>query len=70
MDKIKKILPKKYQLIKHKSYFSIRIYSGKIDIAKGFDSQIETVKKAINNLDEIRLWLNENKIILFDNNYQ
>jgi hypothetical protein len=59
--KIREILPEKYELVKHSKSFSIRIFSGKIDRTMDFDNQKEIVNKGLENLEELRFWLNENK---------
>ncbi len=59
--KIRDLLPDKYELVKHSKSFSIRIFSGKIDRTKDFDIQNSVINKGLENLEEIRLWLNKNK---------
>tara|TARA_B110000879_G_scaffold199364_1_gene272180 strand:- start:65 stop:991 length:927 start_codon:yes stop_codon:yes gene_type:complete len=59
--KIREILPEKYELVKHSKSFSIRIFSGKIERTMDFDNQKEIVNKGLENLEELRFWLNENK---------
>jgi len=59
--KIREILPEKYELVKHSKSFSIRIFSGKIDRTMDFDNQKEIVNKGLENLEELRFWLNDNK---------
>lgn len=59
--KIREILPRKYELVKHSKSFSIRIFSGKTDRTKDFNTQQEAVNKGLENLDKLRLWLKENK---------
>ena len=59
--KIREMLPKKYELVKHSKNFSIRIFSGKTDRTMDFNTQKEIVNKGLENLEELRLWLNENK---------
>jgi len=58
--KIKEILPKEFQFVKHGKSFSIRIHSGKIDRTKDFEKQKDNVKKGLENLDKIRKWIKDN----------
>lgn len=59
--KIKELLPKNLKLVNHNKSFSIRIYSGKIDRTNDFSIQIESIKKGLENLNTLRMWIIENK---------
>jgi hypothetical protein len=59
--KIREILPENTTLIKHSKSFSLRIFSGKIDRTREFDTQIIEVENGLNNIELIRNWLFENK---------
>jgi len=59
--KIRAMLPEKYELVKHSKSFSIRIFSEKIDRTKDFNAQKELVNRGLENLEELRFWLSENK---------
>lgn len=60
--KLKAILPKEFQFVKHSKSFSIRIASEKIDRTKEFNEQINEVEVGLNNIEKMRLWLNNNGI--------
>ncbi|WP_372745536.1 PD-(D/E)XK nuclease family protein [Lutibacter sp.] len=59
---IRSILPESIKFVKHKKTFSLRIFSGKIDRTKDFNSQIENIKKGLKNIEKLRDWIKKNKI--------
>lgn len=61
--KIKEVLPQGAVLQKHNKTFSIRIFSGKIDRTQEFDPQLEAVRKGLDNIQFLRDWIIERKII-------
>lgn len=61
--KIKEVLPQGAVLQKHNKTFSIRIFSGKIDRTQEFDPQLEAVRKGLDNIQFLRDWILERKII-------
>lgn len=65
--KLKGNLPDGAELVKHNKSFSIRIFSGKIDRTKEFDSQIDLVKNGLNNIEILRNWIVENEILTDSN---
>jgi hypothetical protein len=64
--KLNKIVPEFAKLIYHKKSFSIRVFSGKVDRTKDFETQIENINSGLSNLHFIRNLLIENKSYLFD----
>ena len=59
--RIKENLPEKAEFIKHNKSFSIRYFSGKCDRTKDFETQKENVTKGLENMEKLRIWLNENR---------
>lgn len=58
---IKERLPEWAKFEKHGTNFSIRVFSGKIDRTKDFNTQIDNVNNGLNNIERIRNWIMENK---------
>lgn len=61
--KIKEILPDWAKFEKHSKSFSIRVFSGRVDRTKDFNSQIENIENGLQNLERIRNWIIENSLI-------
>lgn len=55
--KLKENLLSGAELVNHNKSFSARIFSGKIDRTKEFESQIELVQNGLNNIERIRNWI-------------
>lgn len=56
-------LPDGAELVKHNKSISVRIFSGKIDRTKEFESQIDLVKNGLDNIEKLRNWIVENEIL-------
>lgn len=61
-SRIRNLLPEWAILKEHEKSFSIRVFSGKINRTKDFDSQIDAVDNGLHNLEKIRNWIIENKV--------
>lgn len=62
--KIKQHIPEWAKFEKHSKSFSIRVYSGKVDRTKDFNTQIDNVENGLKNLERIRIWIIENENLL------
>lgn len=60
-SKIFQTLPQWATIQKHGKSFSIRVYSGKVDRTKDFNSQIKKISEGLRNLERIRNWILENE---------
>ena len=48
-------------MVKHSKSFSIRIFSGQTDRTMEFNTQKKVINNGLKNLEELRIWLNNNK---------
>lgn len=62
--KIKENIPEWAKFKKHSKSFSIRVYSGKVDRTKDFNTQINNVENGLKNLERIKNWIIENENLL------
>jgi hypothetical protein len=54
---LKKRLHPDWKIVKHNKSFSVRVFSGKIDRTKDFDSQVDFVENGLINLEKLRDWI-------------
>ena len=50
-------LPEGAELVKHSKSCSVRVFSGKVDRTKAFEEQVDLVRKGLENLEGLRVWL-------------